>query len=130
MNELIKKYYLKQGYNCAETMLLAARDLYKLPIDETHIKILSGFGGGMYEGDICGAVSGGVAVLSFFFFKEDLEPLVIEFKNETRKKLSSIECKEIKPIHRDKESGCFNVIENTFNALEKIIKKNSKRQNS
>jgi C_GCAxxG_C_C family probable redox protein len=130
MNEFIKKYYLDQGYNCAETMLLAARDLYNLLIDETHIKILSGFGGGMYEEDICGAISGGVAVLSFIFSKDELGPLVIEFKQETRKKLSSIDCKEIKPIHRDKELGCNNVIENTFNTLVKIIKENKKRQNS
>lgn len=51
------------GYNCAQAVMLAFEDI--LPIDaETAIKLISPFGGGMGRmREVCGAVSGMLAVL-------------------------------------------------------------------
>ena len=56
--------YFKQGYNCAQSVVLAYVD--ELSIDEkTALTLISGFGGGFGRmREVCGAVSGMVAVLS------------------------------------------------------------------
>ena len=56
--------YFKQGYNCAQSVVLAFID--EIGIDkETAVKFISGFGGGFGRmREVCGAVSGMVAVLS------------------------------------------------------------------
>lgn len=56
--------YFKQGYNCAQSVVLAFKD--ELGIDEvTAAKCISGFGGGFGRlREVCGAVSGMVAVIS------------------------------------------------------------------
>lgn len=58
--------YHREGYNCAQSVALAFQDLLDLP--ETAIAAAGGgFGGGVggSRAELCGAVSGGVLVLSF-----------------------------------------------------------------
>ena len=56
--------YFKMGYNCAQSVVLAFKDI--LGIDEkTAVTLVSGFGGGFGRmREVCGAVSGMTAVLS------------------------------------------------------------------
>ena len=56
--------YFKQGYNCAQAVILAFAD--EIGLDkESAVKFISGFGGGFGRmREVCGAVSGMVAVLS------------------------------------------------------------------
>ncbi|MBO5713139.1 MAG: C_GCAxxG_C_C family protein [Clostridia bacterium] len=56
--------YFKKGYNCAQAVILAFSD--KLGVSEdVAVKLISGFGGGFGRmREVCGAVSGMVAVLS------------------------------------------------------------------
>ena len=125
MNDLIKKYYLEKQFNCAETILLSASEEYGLNIDESTVKIMSGFSGGMFEEDVCGAVSGGIAALSLIFNdKTKLEKAVKAFKNNVKNNLSSIDCRDIKPIHRNLKNRCGNVIDKAFNLLKEIVKEN------
>jgi len=127
MNELVKKYYLEENYNCAETMLLLARDEYNLSISSEYIKMMSGFGGGMYEEDVCGVVTGGIAVLSLMIPKGDqLKTSVIVFRKNIKESLSSITCKGIKPIHREDNFKCHNVIDKAFTILKQIINNKEK----
>jgi C_GCAxxG_C_C family probable redox protein len=52
-----------KGYNCAQSILFAFRDESGVP-EETALKISCGFGAGMgRNGEVCGAVSGGIMVL-------------------------------------------------------------------
>ena len=57
--------FFKQGYNCAQAVVLAFAD--EIGIDENSaVKLISGFGGGFGRmREVCGAVSGMVAVLSY-----------------------------------------------------------------
>jgi C_GCAxxG_C_C family probable redox protein len=127
MNELVKKYYLEENFNCAETMLLLARDEWNLSISSEFVKMMSGFGGGMYEEDVCGVVTGGIAVLSLMIPKGDqLKTSVIEFRKAIRESFSSITCKEIKPIHRKENTKCYDEIDKAFTILKQIINNKEK----
>ncbi|MGD9761053.1 MAG: C-GCAxxG-C-C family (seleno)protein [Candidatus Izemoplasmatales bacterium] len=126
MNPLIKKYYLEENYNCAETILLLAKDEYNLPINSDYVKMMSGFGGGMYEEDVCGVVTGGIAVLSLIYQTDMLKEAVTEFRKNIKLSLSSLTCKEIKPIHRDEIFRCNNVIDKAFIILKEVINNKEK----
>jgi C_GCAxxG_C_C family probable redox protein len=119
-----RKYYLEKGMNCAETILALANDEFNLKLEEKNIRIMAGFGGGMYEEETCGVVTGGIAALSMIFDKEQLKQIVLDFKKQIKNVFSSNLCSSIKPIHRSEIEGCFMVIHNSYEILRKIILKN------
>lgn len=51
-----------QGYNCAETVLMAFVDEIGLTEEQAR-RVGTNFGGGMKSGSVCGAVTGAIAVL-------------------------------------------------------------------
>jgi len=54
----------KEGYNCAESVVRAFRDLLNLNISDEALKMATGFGGGLGQaGCMCGALSGATMVL-------------------------------------------------------------------
>ncbi|CQR74312.1 Putative redox-active protein (C_GCAxxG_C_C) [Sporomusa ovata DSM 2662] len=56
--------HFKEGFNCAESVVRAFRDFYKLDISDEALKMASGFGGGLgHAGCMCGALSGATMVL-------------------------------------------------------------------
>ncbi len=60
--EAAKKLFLK-GYNCTQSILYAFGEEFGLA-EETALKISCGLGAGMArQGDVCGAVTGGILVL-------------------------------------------------------------------
>ena len=62
----IEEYYSKErDLNCAETILYAANDAYRLGLDKNALKMAAGFGGGMGIDSVCGALTGGIMVLTF-----------------------------------------------------------------
>ena len=60
LEENVKKYY-QSGYNCSETLLHACNETYQLDISEEDMKMMAGFGGGMFIGSTCGALIGSIA---------------------------------------------------------------------
>ncbi|SDF48607.1 C-GCAxxG-C-C family (seleno)protein [Sporolituus thermophilus] len=55
----------KEGYNCAEAILRAFRDVLNLELSDAAIRIASGFGGGLgHAGCMCGALTASVMVIS------------------------------------------------------------------
>lgn len=61
-SEAAKNLFLK-GYNCTQSILYAFREELDLS-EETALKISCGLGGGMgRQGEVCGAVTGGILVL-------------------------------------------------------------------
>lgn len=56
------KALFSQGFNCSQSVFAAFSKKYGLPEDSA-LKIGCGFGGGMRNGEICGAVSGAVMVI-------------------------------------------------------------------
>lgn len=94
------------GYNCAQAVVCAFADI--LDIDEqTLFKLAEGFGGGMggYEGT-CGALSGGILVISLLTSsgnstqptKEKTYKLVKDLFDQFVKNSGSSVCKELKGL--------------------------------
>jgi C_GCAxxG_C_C family probable redox protein len=128
MNQLVKQHYLESGYNCAETMVLMANKDFELNLDNTHIKMMSGFGGGLCKEKVCGVITGGIAVLSVIFSGSSiLKELTLEFQDKTYKAFSSNDCKDIKPLHREEINKCANVIDKAYKILKEIILNNKEK---
>lgn len=96
--------YFRQGYNCAQSVLLAFQDVTGLTAVQS-ATFASGFGGGMGRlREVCGAVSGMIFIagaLSPFTdpsdkeAKKDCYTLVQEFAEAFRKENGSIVCREL-----------------------------------
>ena len=60
------KELFESGFNCAQAVFLAFREEMRID-EETAIRLVAGFGGGFGRmREVCGAVSGMVAVISYF----------------------------------------------------------------
>ena len=114
-------------YNCAEVILNACNDYYKLGADSKTLKAIVPFGGGMSSGRTCGALTGGVAVLGLMFAEEKpttnekLKSITNKWILTFEKQFGDINCKELKENHRDPENGCRYLILEAAQLLELII---------
>ncbi len=56
--------HFRQGYNCAQSVLLTMEQYYNLPESESIPKIATAFGGGIGRcGSLCGALTGAVMAI-------------------------------------------------------------------
>lgn len=127
LEQVAEKYYL-QGYNCAESLFLAGNEYYQLGYDVDAVRLFAGFGGGFQLGDVCGALSGAVAVLSakyvdtkahdFEHTKAYTQRLVREFQNLAGARA----CAQVKPLLYSKEVKCLNTVKVGAKALENVIR--------
>lgn len=101
---VLAEQLFKQGYNCAQSVLLAFGDVTGLEKD-TAAKLASSFGGGLGRmREVCGAVSGASMVLGLvrgYSDPDDLEAkkahyhLVQEFARRFKEQNGSIICREL-----------------------------------
>lgn len=114
-------------YNCAETLLNSSNDYYKLDLDSKMFKLMVPFGGGFFSERTCGAFTGGVAALGAIFAEdkptdnEKLKEITKKWVQAFEKEFGSLDCKDIKPIHRDEVKGCGPVMVRAAELLEEII---------
>ena len=125
--------YLKEGYNCAETMLRLANEDYKLNISDDNLKLISGFGGGMGAGSICGALTGAIAVLGKMFVEtkdhdtEGFREICGEFFEKFKRELGSVNCNELKAKYKkSEETKCLTILEKTAVILEEFLAEKGK----
>lgn len=100
----IAERLFREGYNCAQSVLLAFEDITGLEKD-TALRLSSSFGGGLGRmREVCGAVSGAVMVLGLVHGYSDPEnhqakkehyALVQEFARRFKEKNGSIICREL-----------------------------------
>ena len=98
--ETARKYF-EGEYNCAESLVMAVNDYYK--IECSHVpEIATGFGAGMGgRGSVCGALVGCVIAIGMIYSKiemsreekkDAISKKVIEFFDKFEEKYGSIEC--------------------------------------
>lgn len=64
----------REGYNCAESIFLAFKDLLKLDIPRDTMRLFTGFGGGIGEyGCACGALTSAIAVIGLLAGRTSVE---------------------------------------------------------
>jgi len=91
--------------------------------------MVSGFGGGLFEGHLCGIVSGAVAVLGLLFKGQELngesllEITVNEYKDTFRANYDKIDCNYLKENHYDENVGCNYLIYEGADILQNVIDK-------
>ena len=62
-DDTAKFYRENKTINCAEAMLQAINEKYKLGLNHKALATMSTFGGGMGVGSVCGAFTGGLAAV-------------------------------------------------------------------
>lgn len=120
--DLIEKAKEKAGKNINEftgysylSVFKAIYELIETPIPFESVKMLSGFGLGFgWSGNICGALSGGMAALGLVYGRSEPEPDMEKFSKIVRDKKRSPEEKleAISPLMKDK--AIYNQLVNRF----------------
>ncbi|MCF0145536.1 MAG: C_GCAxxG_C_C family protein [Eubacterium sp.] len=111
-NEIGKSYFL-QGYNCAQAVVLAFKDVFDIEEEEL-VKLVSPLGGGMGKlREVCGAVSGMMIVIGQYYGYSDPKDAQTKAKlyateQEAAKlfaeKNGSIVCRELLGLTRKQDS--------------------------
>ena len=92
-----------QGFDCAQTVFSAFAEELGLD-EETALKIASGFGGGMHQGDMCGCVTGGLMALGLKYGwceegdavgKDLMNRKAQEYERRFRERLGGLRCREL-----------------------------------
>ena len=104
MNTDVLRKKLKEGLNCSQTLLLYFAERYGL--DRRQAKaIAEAFGGGMAQGDICGAVTGAYMVLGLEYgsagedSRSRMQEKVREFNHAFEEKMGSLQCEKLLGIN-------------------------------
>ena len=140
MKEQARSYF-KEGYNCAQAVLIAACDRVGLDQD-TAALVMEGFGGGFgRQREVCGAVSGAVAAIGMAHgsaradsdTEADVYARVQAFCNEFKEEMGSIICRELlgqpagDPIPEPrteqyyKQRPCAEIVATAAELLEKYL---------
>lgn len=127
--EMVKKYREeKYDLNCAESIMYAANEEYDLNLSKETLKVMSGFGGGIGTGDICGVITGAVAVIGVMFTEVSghksprVKEMAQKFISNFQDKLGYIKCDDLKKEYTHIKR-CTLMIEKGAEILEEIILK-------
>ncbi|WMJ76657.1 MULTISPECIES: C-GCAxxG-C-C family protein [unclassified Sedimentibacter] len=115
--------------NCAEIIMMAANERYKLELDEKIIKAVCPFGGGLQSEKTCGALLGAVAALGVMFTEDKpstndtMKEVIKSFVQDFEKEFGSLECTCIKAHHRSETEGCYPVKIKTAELFDELVRK-------
>lgn len=135
------KELFAEGYNCAQAVSAVFAGDYAIEQDEI-LKISCGFGGGMRNGEVCGAVTGAIMVIGMKYGNGVANSMEVrtlcyqktaEFTSQFRQINKSIICRELLGIDIFKADGmqkaqeanlfkttCVDMIVNAVELLEKL----------
>lgn len=130
------------GFNCSQAVFSVFCEELGLN-RETALKISCGFGGGMRNGEVCGAVTGAIMAISLKYgqseeqdkaSKEKTYELVKEFTDRFRERNGTMICKELLEVDLSDENGreiarekglftnfCPRLVEEAVNILQEIL---------
>lgn len=128
LHELILNGYgIDMDFNCAEKIIYGANEAYQMGLEKETLKLAGGFGGGMFIGDKCGAVTAGIMVLSHFVNDSvahqspRLKDLVVEFQEKYTLKNGETACLPLKEKYQKKDVGCLHIIADAAAILDEIV---------
>ncbi|MDR3200159.1 MAG: C-GCAxxG-C-C family protein [Spirochaetales bacterium] len=127
--EIIKNDYMKkEGLNCAETILRVANSDLGLGLDKNALLLAAGFGGGMGVGNVCGALTGAIMVLSRLCVKDRahestrIKDVEKKFIGAFEKEFGTLLCAPIKSQHFHPDHKCRAVVLKAAEILEDILR--------
>lgn len=125
LRDKVKKYFLDEERNCAESMLLAANEEYNLGLAEGEIELMRGFGGGMGAGITCGAISGCIAALSKLICikvdKDTAHGITAGFIGEFEKRFDSTLCSALTPVYKKDDTRCYELLLATADLFDETV---------
>lgn len=136
MDELIQ--YGRQGYNCGQIMMLRALEIQGKENPDV-VRAMTGFAGGLgWTGDLCGVLTGAVAVLGLYAGKGSsadqddvrlmfmVEDLLKWFKKGFGEKYGGIHCQEILGLNTGKidMDRCIAMITETMQYVKELLVEN------
>lgn len=125
--DVAEKYYIEGDYNCAESVVLAANEMYGLGLDENAYQLLSAFGGGMGCGGVCGALAGALSVLGKVnvtgraHATKGFRTLCSSCVLEIEKELGGRNCDQLKPVYFAAEKRCLKTVRIACDVLERRL---------
>lgn len=124
MRSFVKNYMIDQKLNCAETILHAAADAWKLDVPAEAYHAVGPYGGGMGCGNTCGALLGALAALGVRDIKTDahqtegLREEAGNFVKDFTERFGSTQCTELKEKYADPDVRCLHLVEEVADLLE------------
>jgi C_GCAxxG_C_C family probable redox protein len=129
----IDRYFYIGGFNCAETTLTVLRESGLVQIDPAATRMMTGFGGGMTKGYVCGAVIAAVAALGQRYGRtspdEDRDTSkqkVSEFLDRFSKHYSSVNCadliRDFKSKTPEQYEHCKHILLAAIEAFQQTVK--------
>lgn len=124
--DVAERYFLEGDYNCAESVLLAANEVYDLGLDpEKGHRLVSAFGGGLGCGMLCGAIAGAMAALGQetvcgrAHVTEGFKALCADTAAKLEEALGGVNCSVIKPALFVEGRRCAETVRRAADVLEK-----------
>ncbi len=114
-------------YNCAELIVIAANEKYDLKLGDRAGNLVAGFGGGMFSGLACGALTGAIVVLSKMYKAErptddkQLKAKVRLMISMFRERFEDTECSVLKDRSNQVCDNCVDIKFETARILEEVI---------
>ena len=120
--------YHAGGYNCCQSVLCALKEYTGLT-EETSAALGYGFGGGMFCGNVCGAVTGGLMAIGKACLgvenvaeeKRRMESLAKSLEADFEAEIGTLLCREIVEAHG--KTYCDHCIAFSAETAEKLILK-------
>lgn len=124
--------YFKEGYNCAEAIFMAYRELLAPEMDPDLVRLFTGFGSGVGEsGCMCGALTGSIAAINILKgrttnrdSRDEAYKLAKEFSERFTEKYGITCCRVLNPYpYETKEHlvNCLKITGNTSKMLMEFI---------
>ncbi|MEG1782708.1 MAG: C-GCAxxG-C-C family (seleno)protein [Oscillospiraceae bacterium] len=116
LGQIAENYYLNEKLSCAQSIFLAANDVYKLSLTRQDAKLVSAFAGGIGSGHICGALAGALSVMGRFYLTDERgnTPEFMEeckgFLKDFEAKLGGTMCGVLSPKYKNEERRCADVV--------------------
>lgn len=112
--------YLREGYNCAESMIKCYNDEFN---ENIPVAIGSGMGAGACSGSLCGAINGAITIVGYLKGREDNNELngaskyVKEIMTIVKEKYSSEICRDLKA----NKISCGEITDFSYETLKKVL---------
>ncbi|MDC7241535.1 MAG: C-GCAxxG-C-C family (seleno)protein [Spirochaetales bacterium] len=120
---------IDEDLSCSETILYGANKVWNLGLDKKALKMAAGLSGGLYTGNICGALSASAMVLSRLYIRDRAHEssynadLVLELIESYKTLMGSELCGPLKENYRTEEEKCRPVIIAAAGVLDSIIER-------
>ncbi len=127
--EVIEKYLDKRKYDlcCSESIIVAANEYYDLNISEDVVKASGAFCGGSYDEGKCGLIQSSNIIIALMYYdtcaheSERMKELILEYRENFKKKFENISCSKLRETYRTEEDGCKYLIIDAFVNLTQFL---------